>query len=88
MGKYRKKPIVVEAIKWEGNYDEVCNFVGKCLLSNKNGTGNHQELIIPTLEGDHTALMGDYIIKGVHGEFYPIKEEIFQKTYEKVEEQE
>jgi hypothetical protein len=44
-----------------------------------------QDLIIPTLEGDHTASLGDFIIKGVAGEFYPCKPDIFERTYEKAE---
>ena len=43
-----------------------------------------EKLIIPTLEGDHEASVGDYIIKGVQGEFYPCKPDIFKQTYEKI----
>ena len=78
MSKYRKKPVVVEAIQWTGeNLLEICNFTGKCggeLI--KNG-----EMYIDTLEGVHHASVGDFIIKGVHGEFYPCKPDIFGKTY-------
>lgn len=78
MSKYRKKPVVVEAIQWTGeNLLEICNFTGKCggeLI--KNG-----EMYIDTLEGVHHASVGDFIIKGVHSEFYPCKPDIFGKTY-------
>ena len=78
MSKYRKKPVVIEAVRWTGeNLLEICNFTGRCggeLI--KNG-----ELYIDTLEGVHHASIGDFIIKGVHGEFYPCKPDIFRKTY-------
>ena len=78
--KYRKKPVVIEAIQWDGyNLGELQNFVGSALEYDG-------KLIIHTLEGDHEAKVGDYIIKGVQGEFYPCKPEIFAKTYEAVEE--
>ena len=78
MSKYRKKPVAIEAVQWTGeNLLEICNFTGRCggeLI--KNG-----ELYIDTLEGVHHASVGDFIIKGVHGEFYPCKPDIFRKTY-------
>lgn len=78
--KYCKKPVVIEAIQWDGyNLEELQNFVGSALEYDG-------KLIIHTLEGDHEAKVGDYIIKGVQGEFYPCKPEIFAKTYEAVEE--
>ena len=80
--KYRKKPVVIDAIQWTGkNLLEICNFTGRCggeLI--KSG-----ELYIDTLEGVHHATVCDFIIKGVHGEFYPCKPDIFAKTYEVVE---
>lgn len=77
--QYRKKPIVIETIQWTGdNLEELQNFVGSALAYDG-------KLIIHTLEGDHVAKVGDYIIKGVHGEFYPCKPDIFAKTYETVE---
>lgn len=57
--QYRKKPIVIEAIQWNGrNLEEIKNFVGVALT-------HGEKLIIHTLEGDHEAKVGDYIIKGV-----------------------
>ena len=88
MAKYRKKPVVIEAIqltnesiieiiKWATDYisikidtDENDNIIG---------------MIIPTLEGAMQASMNDYIIKGIQGEFYPCKPDIFEQTYELIE---
>ena len=77
--KYRKKPVVVEAVQWDGcNKVEIQRFMNQ-YLDEREG---RKELIIPTLEGQHIASLGDFIIKGVHGEFYPCKPDIFWKTYE------
>lgn len=80
MAKFRKKPVVVEAIQYTGeNEDDIDAFVGyplpKLLIS-------PVILIMHTLEGDHQAVKGDWIIKGVKGEFYPCKPDIFEATYE------
>ena len=78
---YRKKPVVVEAVQWTGeNHAEMCEFIDPEVFEIKPKEG----LIIHTLEGDHHASPGDYIIKGVNGEFYPCKPDIFAKTYEPV----
>lgn len=89
--KYRKKPVVIEAIQYNGaNPTEINNFVGLELKIESEsayivGEGAPiKSLIIPTLEGDYKALPGDYIIKGVEGELYPCKPYIFEMTYEKV----
>ena len=78
--RYVKKPVEVEAIQWTGdNYKDIRNFTDEksvLLLGH---------LVIPTLEGDHIASVGDYIIKGVKGEFYPCKPDIFEMTYTEVE---
>lgn len=79
--KYRKKPAVIEAIRFIGsNYEEIREFI------DQNTLCSDSSIVIPTLEGDMVAQKGDYIIKGVQGEFYPCKPEIFKETYEKVEE--
>ena len=84
--KYKKKPVVIEVVQFIGsNYKEVCDFVGKELQKLYN-LGGVLSLIIPTLEGNMKAERGDYIIKEVNGEFYPCKPDIFEKTYEIVEE--
>lgn len=85
--KFRKKPVVIEAVRYYGdNYKEICSFVGKELDINWK-TPTYSEITIPTLEGNMLASKGDWIIKGIKGEFYPCKPDIFEKTYEKVEEQ-
>ena len=77
--KFKKKPVIIEAIQWNGeNLSEIDEFT-------KNEVKNHESvLIITTLEGDMYASLNDYIIKGVNGEFYPCKPDIFDKTYEEV----
>lgn len=94
MDKFRKKPVVIEAIKWTGeNLKEIIDFTGLhpsalkfswkeyCDLVNREG------LKIFTIEGPLHASIGDWIIKGVKGEFYPCKPDIFETTYERVESQ-
>ena len=79
--KYRKKPVVIEAIQWTSdNLSEIDKFT-------QGKVKNHESvLIIPTLEGEMYASLSDYIIKGVNGEFYPCNPNIFAKTYEEVTE--
>lgn len=82
MPYYRKKPVIIEAVKWTGlNWKEIHSFMADKELS----IYPNKELIIHTLEGDMKANAGDYIIKGVKGEFYPCKPDIFNQTYELVE---
>jgi hypothetical protein len=99
MARFRKKPVVIEAVQlnWK-NWNEVCDFLGEIISkSNPARYGEASDtcgepgpdyinLNIPTLEGKHTALHGDWIIKGVKGEFYPCKPDIFKLTYDPVEE--
>ena len=81
MSKFRKKPVVIDAIQWTGdNREEIDEFMGE---SRRKIPGNG--LQIYTLEGIMDASVGDYIIKGVKGEFYPCKPDIFEMTYEPVE---
>lgn len=91
MAKYRKKPVVIEAMQYPGNsisgVNDLMQFedwlkvhaqaIGKWPMRYKG-----QSLIIPTLEGDHEAKPGDWIIRGVQGELYPCKPDIFAATYE------
>lgn len=82
--KYVKKPIVIEAVQWKGdNRREIFEF---CTLSyfNTDFETQNLKLMIQTLEGVMEASIGDYIIKGIKGEFYPCKEEIFKLTYDEV----
>jgi hypothetical protein len=95
MPMFRKKPVVIEAVQFLG-FDhppggaapknawppEWPSGMWRCTLDANQYAEN---LVIPTLEGDHTALPGDWIIKGVNGEFYPCKPDIFAKTYEPAE---
>lgn len=92
--KYRKKPVVIEAIQWNGiNLEEIKQFAGDsleyhiCDTAWEVGKGKpHVSIKIKTLEGVMSASEGDYIIRGVNGEIYPCKPDIFEKTYEAVEE--
>jgi hypothetical protein len=84
--KYRKKPVVIEAFIWTGNmHSTLCipdiayKFHDGTINDNENGT-----LTIKTLEGDMLASAGDYIIRGINGELYPCKPDIFNKSYEPV----
>lgn len=86
--KYRKKPVVVEAIEVKkDNYPEIVKFVGKELefMCSPSDLCALKHVVIPTLEGKMTAMVGDFIIKGINGEFYPCKPDIFKKTYEEVD---
>ncbi len=85
MGRYVKRPIPVEAVKFEDNVecfdklralgmDPVVDYVDK----------DTPVILIDTLEGEHVGRIGDYIIRGVKGEFYPCRKDIFEETYEKV----
>ena len=101
MAKYRKKPVVIEAIQWTGkNIGTIKKFAGisakfhyysikdnmTAISESIPSVGDYGVgLTISTLEGDMQANVGDYIIKGVNGEFYPCKPDIFEKTYELVE---
>ena len=78
--KYRKKPVVVEAVQFNGT-DESAEWLLPQLISGEIGRSCNK-LYIKTLEGVMEANVGDYIIKGVNGEFYPCKPDIFEKTYE------
>lgn len=84
IGKYRKKPVEIEAVQWTGdNLKEVVDFMGDASCKYSLSFMASPVLVIHTLEGDHQARVGDYIIKGVHGEFYPCKPDIFEETYER-----
>ncbi len=87
MNKYRKKPVVIEAIQYPGFMTEdVKAFVGDSLISESKWDNGPIGWFIKTLEGTSYMLeKKDYIIKGVKGEFYPCKPDIFEMTYEKVE---
>lgn len=87
MPKFRKKPVVIEAVRFTRHtWDEVKKFTNGQAHSwvTEKYMGGNSSCIIPTLEGELKANEGDWIIKGVDGEFYPCKADIFQKTYELV----
>ena len=85
--KYRKKPVVIEAMQYNASNSResvmkwIHNGGGKCHLVKSI---NDSSIYIETLEGTMRADLNDYVIKGVNGEFYPCKPDIFEKTYEKV----
>ena len=94
--KYRKKPVIIDAVQWTGkNRREMFDFLTQDTFKNETmeisdkhfyiDRHNDGGLVIKTLEGEHLATIGDYIIRGVQGEYYPCKEDIFHQTYEKVE---
>lgn len=89
MHLYRKRPVIIQARKYEGEpedlvaiYDWVRDGVGDAGIEMDRYTG---DLLIRTLEGTMRCTYGDWVIKGVNNEFYPCKDDIFHKTYEKVE---
>ena len=105
MAKYRKKPVVIDAMQLDGTPDDI-HAVYLWIEENTDGSFEPLEviegrkpypasgvsidprdgrLIISTLEGLHWADLGDWIIRGVQGEFYPCKPDIFEATYEEVE---
>jgi hypothetical protein len=76
--RFRKKPVVIEALQFDGtNQAEVASWSGGAVSGDRAGT-----CIIETLEGRMLANVGDWIIKGVQGEFYPCRKDIFEQTYE------
>lgn len=87
--KYRKKPVVIDAIQWNGDFIENDEFIAPDWIEDaiRNGTlfFNQNGLHIKTLEGIHHCSIGDFIIRGVNGELYPCKPDIFEKTYELID---
>lgn len=82
--RFRKKPVEIDAIQWTGhNVEDIADFMGYKPITN---APNHPDgtLVIDTLEGDMAASVGDWIICGVQGEYYPCKPDIFAETYEEV----
>lgn len=79
--KFRKKPIAVEAIRYEKAH--IGRALDFCNMLRYNQHDN--EYYVETLEGCMKVTEGDFIVKGINGEFYPCKPDIFEKTYEKLE---
>ncbi len=80
MAKFIKKPVMIEARQYTRNGLEAERVAKWC-----EGEQTNDGIIIHTLEGDHLGEYGDWIIKGIEGEFYPCKPNILEKTYDKVE---
>lgn len=82
--KFRKKPVVIDATNWRGPDDtnRIVNFLAEHKASLDGWVFHDTDITIPTLEGQMKASPGDYIIRGVKGEFYPCKPDIFAATYE------
>jgi hypothetical protein len=91
VSKFRKKPIVVDAFQVTEYFFEVesPDWLMEAIDSGNvfwfRGTGVVEKLFVRTLEGNMKAEVGDWIIKGINGELYPCKPDIFDKTYEKVD---
>lgn len=91
MSKWRKKPVVIEAFRWTGDIHQeedpvwVVAAINAGIVSFVNNGTPVVKMVIKTLEGPHLANRGDYIIRGVKGEIYPCKPDIFNDTYEAVE---
>lgn len=86
MAMYRKKPVVINAVQWDGTVEEATDIIN-WILTGELVARYHDDpaIMIDTLEGTMRADPGDWIIKGVNGEFYPCKPDIFAQTYEAVE---
>ena len=83
--QYRKKPVVIEAVQWDGRTETANAFIGEAFGSDwEYASPSDLAIIIPTLEGKMRGEVGDWIIRGVKGEFYPCKPDIFEATYEPV----
>lgn len=84
--KYRKKPVVIEAVqlKKDSSWNDMLDFLIEILPDTVVVETTPLRIKIPTLEGVMTASEGDYIIKGIKGEVYPCKPDIFEATYEEV----
>ena len=91
--RYRKKPVVIEAMRWDGTADNAVSIIQwmhdngaqsryDCTTDPCSGDSGGHRIVISTLEGDMTASAGDWIIRGVQGEFYPCRSDIFEMTYE------
>ena len=82
--KYVKRPITIEAVQWTGdNRRDIWDFCSLAYFNTEFETGK-LKLMVRTLEGVMEASEGDYIIKGIQGEFYPCKPDIFKETYDEL----
>jgi hypothetical protein len=85
--RYRKKPVEISAVRWDGtNAGEIAAMFPDDLKAISPIGRSGELLTVRTLEGNMTAQRGDWIVRGIRGEPYPIKDSIFRETYEPVEE--
>lgn len=84
MTSYRKKPVVIEAVQWDGAPKTANEFIGERYGTDWEYAKDSEDIVIKTLEGNMTCHVGDYIICGIKGELYPCKPDIFEATYEAV----
>lgn len=86
MSLFRKKPVVIEARQFlnDGGSYELIRWINEGQAANKRefAKWHNNSIIVPTLEGEHIASINDWIIRGVAGEYYPCKPDIFEATYE------
>lgn len=85
MPKFRKRPVVIEAEQYDGSPESVERIRKLAISGTREIRETAEGLVISTLEGDMLARPGDWVVKGVHGELYPVKPDIFQTTYEPAE---
>ena len=89
MQKFKKKPVVIDAVKWNGDVDLADRIADEWMDVDSDRTivthDGNDSLFIETLEGEMEAKVGDWIIRGVAGELYPCKPDIFEATYELAE---
>lgn len=87
--RFRKKPVEIEAMPLDGNTVAVAQWMtenGCTFRADTHPNDSTQDVLyIPTLEGEMRADPGDYIIRGVQGEFYPCKPDIFEQTYDRID---
>lgn len=89
--KYRKKPVIIDAFKWTADIEQtedpewVVDAIKRGDIWFNNVGTSEVTMEIKTLEGNHIANRGDFIIRGVAGEIYPCKPDIFEKTYEELQ---
>jgi hypothetical protein len=85
MALFKKKPVEIDAIQWNGkNIEELTKFTDGDFYQKEVDEGT-SFATVKTLEGEHIASQQDWIIKGVHGEHYPCKPDIFEETYDAVD---
>jgi hypothetical protein len=98
MARYRKRPVEIEAVQWDGTADGATRIIDWILANGSTATyicsdpdrcagtdgDTPHSIAIRTLEGTMRANLGDWIIRGVQGEFYPCKPDVFAATYEAV----